>query len=448
MFHRFMRKLSPAQIVALGFAAVILLGALLLMLPFATRDGQGAPFLTGLFTATSTSCVTGLTLIDPYTYYTPFGQAVMLVLIQIGGLGVVTMAMAMATISRRRIGLQQRILMQESISAPQMGGIVKLVGFILRFTAICEGVGAILLATRFIPAMGWADGIWAAVFTSVSAFCNAGFDINGILQPGGSLIPFWNDPVVLLTVAFLIIIGGIGFLVWKDIQQHGIHLKYYRLQTKLVLVVTGLLILLPTLFFLFYEFNPVKWPEMNLGERILSAFFQAVTPRTAGFMSLDMRGFSQASLLLVIVLMLIGGSPGSTAGGIKTTSLGVLFLSLRSCLTKREHLYFCKRRLPDGAFRNTMVLLCMFLTLFVVGTMALCCLDGLSLVEGMFEVASALGTVGLSLSVTPTLGAASQIVLILLMYLGRIGGLTLLYAMNSRTVTVPREYPEEPVNIG
>lgn len=286
MFHHLMRKLSPAQIVALGFAAVILLGALLLMLPFATRDGQGAPFLTGLFTATSTSCVTGLTLIDPYTYYTPFGQAIMLVLIQVGGLGVVTMAMAMATISRRRIGLQQRILMQESISAPQMGGIVKLVGFILRFTAICEGAGAVLLATRFVPAMGWGDGIWAAVFTSVSAFCNAGFDINGLLMPGGSLIPFWNDPVVLLTVAFLIIIGGIGFLVWRDIQQHGVHLKYYRLQTKLVLVVTGLLILLPTLFFLFFEFTDPKWAEMSWGERVLSAFFQSVTPRTAGFLSL------------------------------------------------------------------------------------------------------------------------------------------------------------------
>lgn len=448
MVHHLMRRLSPSQIVALGFAAVILLGALLLMLPFATRDGQGAPFLTGLFTATSTSCVTGLTLIDPYTYYTPFGQSVMLVLIQVGGLGVVTMAMAMATISRRRIGLQQRILMQESISAPQMGGIVKLVGFILRFTGVCEGLGAILLATRFVPRMGWGDGIWAAVFTSVSAFCNAGFDINGLLMPGGSLIPFWNDPVVLLTVAFLIIIGGIGFLVWRDIQEHRLRFRFYRLQTKVVLVVTGLLLLLPTLYFLFFEFCSPQWESMSWGERLLSAFFQSVTPRTAGFMSLDMRDFSQASLLLVIVLMLIGGSPGSTAGGIKTTSLAVLFLSLRSCLTKKDHLYFCKRRLPDGALRNTMVLLCMFLTLFVVGTMALCCLDGLTLVEGMFEVASALGTVGLSLSVTPTLSAASQIVLILLMYLGRIGGLTLLYAMNSRAVKVPREFPEEPVNIG
>ncbi len=448
MFHRLMRRLSPAQIVVLGFAGVILLGALLLMLPFATRDGQGAPFLTSLFTAASASCVTGLTLMDLYAYYTLFGQAVLLALIQVGGLGIVTMAIAMVTISRRRIGLQQRLLMQESISAPQMGGIVKLVGFMVRFTAICEGAGAVLLATRFVPVLGWGDGVWTAVFTSVSAFCNAGFDLSGILQPGSSLTLFWNDPVVVLTVAFLLIIGGVGFLAWKDVRQHGIHLKYYRLQTKLVLVVTGLLVLLPALYFFFFEFASPQWSQMSWGERVLASFFQAASPRTAGFVILDIQNFSQASLLLMMALMLIGGSPGSTAGGIKTTSVAVLFLSLRSCLTKKEHLYFCKRRLPDGALRNTMVLLCLFSTLFLAGVMALCWLDGLTLVEGMFEVVSALGTVGMSLGVTPTLSAASQVVLILLMYLGRIGGLTLLYAVNSRAVKVPREYPEEPVNIG
>jgi len=419
------RSLNATRIVAGSFAAIILIGALLLTLPIASRDGQSAGFFTGLFTATSSTCVTGLILVDTWTQWTLFGQAVILTMIQLGGLGFMTVITLVSFALHRRIGLSERLIMVSTLNLNDMDGVVRVVRHALIGTFAMETAGAVLMSVCLIPEFGFLKGTWHAVFHAVSSFCNAGFDLLGGRFGAFSSLAGYNDnPLMLGTTAALIVVGGLGFFVWEDIvdKRCWSRLSVY---SKMVLLITAVLIVGGALFFLMEEFdNPATLGDMPLWQKGLNALFQSVTLRTAGFDSIGQGGLSDTSKAMSCVLMLIGGSPGSTAGGIKTTSLAVLFLSLRSCLTKKEHLYFCKRRLPDGALRNTMVLLCMFLTLFVVGTMALCCLDGLTLVEGMFEVASALGTVGLSLSVTPTLSAASQVVLILMMCLGRIGGLT------------------------
>ena len=311
MFFRKKQQLTPARIILIGFALLILTGAVLLTMPIATRDGQGAPFLDALFTATSATCVTGLVVQDTSMYWTVFGQAVIILLIQIGGMGVVTAAVTLSMLAGRRIGLKERWVMQESISAPQMGGIVRRTRFILAATFLMEGIGALLLAVRFVPEMG-ARGIWYGIFHSISSFCNAGFDLMGMEAgtPFVSLTGYAGDPLVTLTVAGLIALGGIGFITWGDVRTHKWHLRSYCLQTKLVLTVTALLILLPTLFFLFYEFRLPQWQSLTPGEKVLGALFQSVTPRTAGYNTVDLTLLSEPSQLIITMLMLIGASPG------------------------------------------------------------------------------------------------------------------------------------------
>ena len=318
------KQITPARIIITGFALLILTGALLLMLPFSTKGPGGASFLDALFTATSATCVTGLIVQDTALYWTEFGQLIILLLIQIGGMGVVTVAVAVTIFSGKKIGLKQRWVMQESISAPQVGGIVRMTGFILKSLFLMEGIGAALLATRFIPEFGLVKGLWYSVFHSISAFCNAGFDLMGIKSPFSSLTDYTGDPVVSLTIAFLIIIGGIGFMTWKDVRQHGLHLRAFSLQSKLILTTTAGLILIPTLIFFFFEFSRPVWDSLSTGDRILASFFQAVTPRTAGFNSVDLTALSEPSQAVTILLMLVGGAPGSTAGGFKVTTPAVL----------------------------------------------------------------------------------------------------------------------------
>ncbi len=438
------KKLSSSQIIILGFAIVILFGSLLLMLPIATQDGKGAIFTEALFTATSAVCVTGLIVQDTATYWTGFGQAVILGLIQIGGMGVVTVAVAIFTVSGKKISLKQRSTMQEAISAHKVGGIVNLTGFIVKMTMVFELAGAALMAPSFCQEFGIGKGIWYAVFHSISAFCNAGFDLMGSRTPYSSLTYFVDNPAINLVVMALIIIGGIGFMTWEDIKTHRHRMRKYRMQSKVILSVTGLLILIPALYFFFFEFS-----QEPLGRRILISAFQSVTPRTAGFNTADLTVLSEAGLAIMILLMLVGGSPGSTAGGMKTTTLAVVLSTTVSVFRHKEHAHFFGRRIDHETVRNAMAILMMYLTLFLSGGLVISRIEGLPLLSCLFETASAVATVGLTLGLTPNLGLISRSILILLMYIGRVGGLTLIFAAlsDSRKGNTAR-LPQEKMTVG
>ena len=440
--------MSPAQIVLLGFLALIGAGAALLMLPFAARSGQPTPFLDALFTATSATCVTGLVVQDTYTYWSFFGQAVILLLIQIGGMGVVTMAVTVVRFSGRRIGLRERFMMQESIDAPKVGGIVRLTGFIVKTTLAVEGIGAALLAVRFIPQYRFGKGLWFSVFHAVSAFCNAGFDLMGEQGPFSSLTGYVADPLVALTIMALIIVGGIGFLTWEDFSRNRFHLRAYRLQSKLILTMTAALLLVPAVCFFFGEFQAPEWQGMPMGQRALAAAFQAVTPRTAGFNTVDYAKMSDSSILLTLCLMLTGGAPGSTAGGFKVTTLATLVMCVRAVFSRRTDVRCFGKRLTAETPRSAAALFFLYVLLFFLGGGLVSALDGVPMLAALFESASAVGTVGLSMGVTPTLGAGSHLVLIVLMYFGRVGGLTLIYAVAGSRVAPPSQLPQEKITIG
>ena len=443
------KRITPAQIIILGFLLLILGGALALTLPAASNGPGRASFFDALFTATSATCVTGLVVQDTAVYWSPFGQAVILLLIQIGGMGVVTVAVAVFMFSGRKIGLKQRWVMQESIAAPQVGGIVRMTGFILRTALILELAGAALLALRFCPRLGPGKGLWYALFHSVSAFCNAGFDLMGTEgAPYVSLTGYAGDPLVSLTIAVLIVLGGIGFLTWRDAGDHGLRLSRYRLQSKLVLTATAALLLGGFAFFFLYEFRLPQWQGMEEGQRALAAAFQAVTPRTAGFNTVDLTKLSQPGKLLMILLMLTGGAPGSTAGGFKVTTLMVLLLTVRGTLRRWESAQCFGRRLPEEVLRNAAVVGTLYLLLFLTGGFLICMADGIPLMNALFESASAIGTVGLSLEGTGTLSPLSRTVLIFLMYFGRVGGLTLICAVFTSTKKAAVQYPQEHVTVG
>ena len=437
------RRLSSFQIIILGFAGVILLGALLLMLPISTTGGNVTPFNETLFTATSAVCVTGLVVQDTGSYWSTFGQAVILALIQIGGLGVVTVAASFALLSGRRISLMQRSTMQDAISAPKVGGIVRLTRFILRGTFLIELLGALAMLPVFCRDYGW-RGIWMAVFHSISAFCNAGFDILGTesnLYP--SLTGYAGSPVINVTIMLLIVVGGIGFLTWDDIFENKWRFHRYRMQSKVILVTTGLLIFLPAVFFFFSDFSAL--PAEN---RLLASFFQSVTPRTAGFNTVDLPAMSGASLGVMILLMLIGGSPGSTAGGMKTTTLAVLLSNAAATFRQRDSAQFFGRRVDGSAVKTAATILTMYLALFFGGGVFISVYEDLPLSSCLYEAASAVGTVGLTLGITPQLHIPSQMVLIALMYLGRVGGLTLVYAAVSTKKAGSAKLPQESITIG
>lgn len=439
--------LAPSRIILLGFMGMILCGALLLMLPISSKDGNWTRFLDALFTSTSASCVTGLTIFDTYTHWSLFGQFVIILLIQIGGLGVVTIGILLASITGKKIGLRSRTLMRESIDAPHTGGMVRITGFIFKGTILIEMVGALLLSIRFIPEFGFFEGIWYSVFHAVSAFCNAGFDLMGQKAPFSSLTSYSQDGLVLGVIGLLIIIGGLGFFVWDDLLKNKMKYKKFRLQTKIVLVVTSILLILPMFYFFFYEFAQPEW-GFSLTERFWPSIFESITPRTAGFYSVDYNKLHDASFPIYNTLMLIGGSSGSTAGGFKTTTLAVLVMTLVSLFSRKNNVEVFNRRLANDAIIHTIAILALYLGLFLAGGILLCIFDGVTLTESYFEVASALGTVGLSLGITPYLSSASHIVLIILMYLGRVGSLTLLTALAANHLTVHSQVPEEHISIG
>mgnify|MGYP000198191139 CR=1 FL=1 len=437
------KHITSFQIIILGFLSVIILGSILLMLPVATRDGKGAVCSDALFTATSAVCVTGLVIHDTATYWSMFGQSVILFLIQIGGMGIVTVAVSVAAFSGRKIGLMQRSTMQEAVSAHHVGGIVRLTKFILKTSVCIELIGAALLLPAFIRDFGITKGLWYALFHSVSAFCNAGFDLIGIKEPFSSLTSYSSQPFFNFTVMALIIIGGIGFLTWEDINNNKLHFRKYRMQSKVIFMVTGLLIFLPALYFFYFEFSNVP-----LTERVWVSLFQSVTPRTAGFNTADLTLLSEVGQMLIIMLMLIGGSPGSTAGGMKTTTLAVLVSSALSVFRKKEHTHFFGRQIPDGTIRNAATIFLMYIVLFLVGGMVISRTEDIPLMTALFETASAIGTVGLSLGITPKLGLVSHIILICLMFFGRVGGLTLIFATISEKKPNGSKYPQEKITVG
>lgn len=437
------KRLSSFQIILLGFAGVILLGALLLMLPISSAERVVTPFNEALFTSTSAVCVTGLVVKDTGSYWSSFGQAVIITLIQIGGLGVVTIAASFSMLAGRRISLMQRSTMQDAISAPKVGGIVKLTKFIITGTFIIEAVGAVSMMPVFCKNFG-AKGIWMSVFHSVSAFCNAGFDILG--TEGNqfcSLTPYTSNPVINITVMLLIVIGGIGFLTWDDIYNNKFKIKKYRMQSKIILVTSLILILLPAIYFFFFDYS-----DYSIGNRLLASLFQSVTTRTAGFNTTDLTKLTRPSQAIMIFLMLVGGSPGSTAGGLKTTTIAVLILNAFACFKRKENVCAFGRRIDDSVIKNAATIVMMYITLFFIGGVAICTIEKLPLVASLFETASAIGTVGLTLGLTPKLSLASQIILIVLMYLGRVGGLTLIYATLSGKKQINAKLPLEKITVG
>lgn len=439
----FQNKLSSFQIIILGFAGVIVLGALLLMLPISTQNGAVTPFSKTLFTATSAVCVTGLVVFDTASYWSGFGQLIILIMIQIGGLGVISVASFLSMLAGRKISLMQRQTMQNALSAPQMGGIVKLTRFIFLVSFAIEGIGALLLMPVFMTKYG-IRGIWMAVFHSVSAFCNAGFDLMGN-QTGqySSLTSFAGSGYVTLVICLLIMIGGIGFLTWKDIAVKKTRFKEYSMQTKVILVTTAILIVIPAVFFFFSDF--AKEP---LKDRICMSVFQAVTPRTAGFNTADLNKMSDAGRSVIMLLMLIGGSPGSTAGGMKTTTIAVLFANAIAVFRKRQNANCYGRRIDDSTVKNASAILFMYVFFSMLSAIIISITDGIPMQMGMFETFSAIGTVGLTLGITPTLSAVSRFVLILLMFFGRVGGLTIIYAAFSQKDASILKYPMENITVG
>ncbi len=437
------RRLSSFQTIILGFAGVILLGALLLMLPISTTERIVTPFNEALFTATSAVCVTGLVVQDTGTYWSSFGQSLILILIQIGGLGVVTVAASFALLSGRKISLMQRSTMQDAISAPKVGGIVRLTRFILRGTLIIELMGALVMLPVFCRDYG-SRGIWMAVFHSISAFCNAGFDLLGRadnLYP--SLTEYVYNPIINITIMALIVTGGIGFVTWSDICENKLNFHRYRMQSKVIIVTTIFLIAFATIFFFFADFR-----NLPIGQRILASLFQSITPRTAGFNTVNISEMTGASQGLMILLMLIGGSPGSTAGGIKTTTFAVLLANAVATFRRRESAQFFGRRIDYAAVNMATTILTMYLVLFFCGAIFISSYEGIPLSSGLYETASAVGTVGLTLGITPKLHIPSQIVLIVIMYLGRVGGLTLIYATLSGTRNGNSRMPKEKITVG
>lgn len=437
------KRLSSFQIIILGFVGVILLGALLLMLPISSQGGVVTPFNQTLFTSTSAVCVTGLIVQDTATHWSLFGQIIILALIQVGGLGVITMAASFVLLSGKRFSFSQRNTMQNAISAPSLGGIVRLTKFVIKGTAIIEVTGAVIMMPVFVQSHG-ARGVWMAIFHSISAFCNAGFDLMGTPdRKFASLTALSDHPVVNIVIMLLIIIGGIGFMTWRDVVTNKFRFKRYRLQSKIVIATSAILIAIPALLYFFHDFA-----QLPIAQRILGSLFQAVTPRTAGFNTLDLNSMSKFGLAVMIILMLIGGSPGSTAGGMKTVTVAVLFKNAIASFKRKEDPECFGRRIESGTVKTATTLFLMYFTLCFMSAAVISMVEDLPFGVCIFETASAVGTVGLTLGITPGLGVISQVILILLMFLGRVGGLTIIYAALSGSTKKLTKLPKESITVG
>ncbi len=441
-------KLSIWQYLALGYLMIIILGGILLILPFATRDGQSTTFLNALFTATSATCVTGLAPYDTATHWSIFGQIVILLLIQLGGLGFTTFVSVLFLMIRRGLGVYERKVMMQSYGENALKGVGKLIKRIVVGSFTIEIVGALLLMIRFIPDFGALKGIYFSVFHAVSAFCNAGFDLMGkAYGQFSSLTPYAGDPLVTIVISLLIIVGGLGFCVWGDVIDCKFKVKKFHLYTKMVLLVSSILLVLSTALYVILEWN-VSCAGLSFGEKLLRSLFNASTSRTAGFYTTDPSTLSESGYLLTIVLMFIGGSSGSTAGGIKVSTFAVIIMGMMAAFRGRKDINMGKRRLQPELVTQALAIFAAYLFMILFGTFVICAVEKAGFMPVLFETVSALGTVGLSLSLTPTLGAVSKIILMLLMYAGRVGILTLALALGRKRGTEEVRKPIETLFIG
>ena len=442
--------MHAAMVVALGFLIIILTGAVLLTLPISARSGEPTDFLDALFTATSATCVTGLVTVGTATHWSGFGQVVILLLIQIGGLGFMSLASIASFLTHRTITLRERMVMSAGLNLTENAGIVRLTQRVLLGTLAFEGAGAVLLATRFVPRVGLWQGIKMGVFHSVSAFCNAGFDLIGTPDnPFASLTGYADDVLVNLTIMALIVIGGLGFFVWGDIWDKR-RFRRLRLHTKLVLITTAVLLCAGFALTLLFEWhNPQTLGTMPVQEKLLAASFQSVTLRTAGFNTIDQAALTGPSQAVACLLMMIGGSPGSTAGGIKTVTAAVLVLSAISALRGRTTVSAFGRTIVSRSIMNAVTMMIVGGTLSLTGACVISYVESAPFGACVFEAVSAFATVGLSMGLTPTLNAISRLILILLMYLGRVGVLTLGVAVLMRHREPPKmQYPDGDVMVG
>ena len=419
------RAFSPAKLIAVGFALIIALGTLLLCLPAASRSGISCGFLPALFTATSATCVTGLSLYDTFTQWSGFGQVVIISLIQIGGLGFMSAATLFVFFLRKRIGLKQRLVMAQALSVSDMDGIVRLQKTVLKGSFAIEGIGAVILFLWFLPEFGFAKALKWGVFHAISAFCNAGFDIFGSITPGASLMEFQSDPVVLLTLSALVIIGGLGFLVWQDLAESR-SFRSCSVYTRLVLLTTAGLLLAGWFVICLLEWNnPGTLGPMTVGDKLLNGLFQSVTLRTAGFVSIDQALLTDSSKAFSMILMLIGGSSGSTAGGLKTVTFIVLILFMAERARGRSTVCVFKRTIPQSQVLDAMTIAFLMLMMVTFGGIFISATCPVNFVDALYESVSAIATVGLTAGVTGTLTVPAQLLIILYMYFGRVGVLTI-----------------------
>jgi len=418
-------RLSPTKTIALVFLCMIALGTGLLCLPIASRSGESCGLLGALFTATSATCVTGLVLFDTWTQWSGFGQGVILGMIEIGGLGFMSAASMVVFLLRRKVGLKQRMLMAQSLSLNEMDGVVKLQKWVLIGSLSVQLAGAAVLFLRFLPQQGTVTALWWGVFHAISAFCNAGFDIVGSIAPGASIAVFNNDPVVCITLMLLIIVGGLGFFVWEELVR--IHSwKKFSVYTKLVLLATVTLVFGGATAFCLLEWNnPETLGSMGVPQKLLNGFFQSVTVRTAGFASIDQAALTDAGKGVSLLLMLIGGSSGSTAGGVKTVTAVVLLLFMWSRARGRQTVCVFKRSIPTDKVLDAVTIVLIMVVLSVFGGVFISATSAVTFTDSLFESVSALATVGLTAGATGSLSIPAQILIIIYMYFGRVGVLTI-----------------------
>ncbi len=447
MLTKVRKKPSSWQIIALGYLLVILLGSLLLSTPIASKARVWTPYIDAIFTSTSATCVTGLGIYDIFTYWSLFGQVVIILLVQIGGIGFMTIISLFAMITKRQIGLYERTILINTARTINTSGIVKLIKKIVIGTLMFELLGAMLLSIRFIPEMGFVKGSYYAVFHAISAFCNAGFDLMGYKGQFSSLTSYYNDPLVSITIMALIVIGGLGFLVWSDIWESHFKAKKFQWYTKIVLTATVILIIVPAILFMIFEANNLL-KNMNFGSALLASLFQVISPRTAGFYTVNIAGMSESSTIMTMFLMFVGGSSGSTAGGIKIGTFVIVLFALKSLINPQKGVIIGKKRVDEGVLRQALAIFSSYWFAIFLAVIVICALEPFSLKNVTFEVISAIGTVGQSLGITPYLGVGSKIIITFLMYLGKVGLMTVVLAFTQKRTNLPTQRPIGDILIG
>jgi trk system potassium uptake protein TrkH len=451
-FRKSTSKLNPSQMMVVGFAAVILIGAILLSLPIATQTGERTSFLDSLFTATSAVCVTGLVVVDTATHWNFFGQIVIIILIQTGGLGFMTITTLFSLIVKKRINLKERLLIQESLNQIDLSGLVKLTRYILLMTFVIEGIGALILSTVFIPQFGFIRGSWYSIFHSISAFCNAGFDLMGnVTGPYSSLMYYVNNTTITLAISALIILGGLGFPVILDIVKNK-KISKLNMHSKIVLISTSILIVVGMLFILIVEYKNVgTLGNLSLKGKILSSLFQSVTIRTAGFATIDLTILHQATLFIMMIFMFVGASPASTGGGVKTTTIAVLILTVKSFLLGKEDIEVFGRRITSSTVRKSVGIFFVGVLAVLTGILLIVLIEPeFDLLEASFEVVSALATVGLSIGGSSNLTSIGKLLIVIYMFMGRVGLLTIFLALVAKNTVNKQQirYPEGRIIVG